>query len=64
MIMDISLHEMNGYDGRLRAISSKVSLLLSPSEGVDASKLETFEKDVEEFVDQRLNAAIKRGGES
>jgi hypothetical protein len=63
MIIEISLREANGCDGKLRAVSSKVSLLLSPSEGVDASKLETFEKDVEEFVDQRLNAAIKKRGE-
>ena len=56
MIINITLHEANDYSGRLRAVKSEVSLLLSPREGVDASRLGTFEKDVEEFIDQRLNA--------
>ena len=58
MIINITLHEANDYSGRLRAVKSEVSLLLSPREGVDASRLGTFEKDIEEFIDQRLNAAI------
>ncbi len=64
MCIDISLHEVLDSRGKLVAVASRVRMLISPSEGLDANKLETFEDDMKRFVDERLNAAIKKGGES
>lgn len=64
MCVDVSFHEVYDARGKLAAVATEVRMLLSPSEGLDANKLETLEEDAGRFFDERLNAAIKRGGQS
>jgi len=60
--VDPQTHEAIGAHGEViyRLVEAKVRIEFSPSEGYDCDKLAKLEKDLGEFVTERLQDALKK----
>lgn len=60
--MNIYIEIFEERHGRkISAVGSRARIEFSPSDGYDADKLVTFERDLGRFVEVRLNDALKNG---
>lgn len=62
MTIYIDLNYANDAHG-VCAIDAQAVVTFSPREGFDAEKIGELERDLGPFITQRLNAAVKKGGE-
>lgn len=61
MNLYVDIYQMKDARGITSSVSAKALVEFSPSEGFDADKLAALERDLSQFVEDRLNGALTFG---
>ena len=58
MTLSVDIYQMKDVRGITLSVAAKALVEFSPSEGFDADKLAALERDLSQFVEDRLNGAL------
>jgi hypothetical protein len=61
MTLSVDIYQMKDVRGITFSVGAQARIEFSPSEGFDADKLAALERDLSQFVEDRLNGALTIG---